>query len=174
MPILYKDHEDLVAVALTPSDAGSIGQLIQTARSSPEVASRLSKFHREGHTLVAYILPQDYMMQHLLADLREHEAHHGKEDQGGFWASLKHLGQMFVLMPLRQLREGTASADKRIIFTEALTATGDNVSPRRALSVGVLRYPLFFADIDAALGEVTLTMETPRRHTWGRIPVPAF
>ncbi len=174
VPILYKDHEDLVAVALTPSDAGSIGQLIQTARSSPEVASRLSKFHREGHTLVAYILPQDYMMQHLLADLREHEAHHGKEDKGGFWASVIHLGQMFVLMPLRQLREGTASADKRIIFTEALTATGDNISPRRALSVGVLRYPLFFADIDAALGEVTLTMETPRRHTWGRIPVPAF
>lgn len=174
VPILYKDQEDLVAVSLSPTDTESIGRLVQIAWNSPEVASRLDKFHREGHTLVAYILPQDYMMQHLLADLGEHEAHHGKEEQGGFWASLKHLGQMFVLMPLRQLREGTASADKRIIFTEALTATGDNVSPRRALSAGVLRYPLFFADIDAALKEVTLTMETPRRHSWGMIPVPAF
>ncbi|MFQ5657106.1 MAG: methyltransferase family protein [Candidatus Methylomirabilales bacterium] len=174
VPILYKDNEDLVAVSLTPSDAESIGQLIQTVRNSPEVVSRLGKFHREGHTLVAYILPQDYMMQHLLADLREHEAHHGKEEHGGFWAGLKHLGQMFVQMPLDQLREGTASADKRIIFTEALTATGNNVSPRHALSAGVLRYPLFFADIDAARGEVTLTMETPRRHSWGKIPVPAF
>lgn len=174
VPILYNDNEGLAVVSLTPIDTEKMGRLIKTARNSPEVASRLAELHREGRTLVAYILPQDYMMQHLLADLGEHEAHHGKGEQGGFWAALKHLGQMYVLTPLAQLRDGAASAEKRIIFTEALTATGNNVSPRRALSVGVLRYPLFFADIDAALGEVTLTMKTPRRHSWGRIPVPAF
>lgn len=172
VPILF--NNDLVVVSLTPGNAEGMGRMIETAMKSPEVAARLATFHPEGHTLVAYILPQDYTMQHLIADLGEHEAHHGRGDQGGFWAVLNHLGQMYALVPLRQLRDGAASAEKRIIFTEALTATGENVSPRRALSAGVLRYPLFFADIDAALGEVTLAMETPRRHSWGTIPVPAF
>ncbi|MFQ5846896.1 MAG: methyltransferase family protein [Candidatus Methylomirabilales bacterium] len=174
VPILYNDTEGLAVVSLTPIGTEQMGRLITIARNSQEVASRLADLHREGRTLVAYILPQEYMMQHLLADLGEHEAHHGKGGQGGFWAALKHLGQMYLLTPLAQLRDGAASAEKRIIFTEALTATGNNVSPRRALSVGVLRYPRFFADIDAALGEVILTMETPRRHSWGTIPVPAF
>jgi hypothetical protein len=38
----------------------------------------------------------------------------------------------------------------------------------------MLRYALFFADMDAALGDITLMMETSRRHIWGKTPVPTF
>ncbi|MBI3041709.1 MAG: hypothetical protein HYY78_02655 [Betaproteobacteria bacterium] len=37
------------------------------------------KYHnRPDHALVAYVVPREYMMAHLIADLGEHEAHHGK------------------------------------------------------------------------------------------------
>lgn len=165
----------ILAVSLSPLGQNDVRRLLRASLESSEAKRLIGKYHKGSeHTLVAYILPQDYMMQHLIADLGEHEAHHGKGEQGGTLAVVKHLGEMYTLKPLRQLRDGTGSQERRIIFTEALTAKGDQVPTRRALDADVLRYPLFFADLDGTRDEVTLTMETPRRHSWGTIPVPAF
>ena len=62
--------------------------------------------------------------------------------------------------------------EKRIIFAEALTAKGEDVPIRRALDADILRYPVFLAELNGK--ELTFTMELPRRHSWGTIPVPAF
>ena len=166
-------EKGILAVSLSSLSQNEVQGLIRTTLESTEVKELLGKYHSQpGHTLVAYLVPQDYMMQHLIADLGEHEEHHGKGEQGGTLAVLNHLGEMYALKPLRQLRDGRASSERRIIFTEALTANGENVSTGQALDADVLRYPLFFADFKGS--EVTLTMETPRRHSWGTIPVPAF
>ena len=173
VPVLY--GRDLVTVSTFPATRDGMAGLIRTALQSPEVVPYLVKFHGgAGHTLVAYIVPQDYMMQHLLADLGEHEAHHGNGEQGGFRAILGHLGEMYLLKPLRQLRQGEWSSEKRIIFAEPRDASGGVVPAERALSLDVMRIPLFFVDLDAAAGKVAMAMETARRHTWGDIPVPAF
>jgi protein-S-isoprenylcysteine O-methyltransferase Ste14 len=163
----------ILAVSLSSVPQGTVGHLLRTSQDNAEVQQLIGKYHKQpGHTLVAYIVPQEYMMQHLIADLGEHETHHGKGEQGGVLAVLKHLGEMYALKPLRQLRDGRASKERRIIFTEALTAKGDGVTVERALDADVLRYPVFFADLKGT--DVTLTMEVPRRHAWGTIPVPAF
>lgn len=165
----------VVAVAMSPSDPGMLSRTMAQVTQNPEVRGLLQKYHvHPGHTLVAYVLPQAYMMQHLLADLGEHKAHHGEGEQGGLLAVLKHLGEMYALKPMRQLRDGAGAVAQRVIFTEALDSTGKSASDEDALGISVQRYPLFFADFDAKVGRVTLTMETPRRHTWGSIPVPAF
>ena len=166
-------QDGILAVSLSSLPRDEVARLLQLSRESPEVSGLLGKYHDQTqHTLVAYIVPQDYMMQHLIADLGEHEAHHGRGEQGGALAVLKHLGEMYALKPLRQLRDGNASKEKRIIFTEAFAATGGEVSEQRALDTDVLRYPLFIAELNEA--EVTLAMEVPRRHAWGTIPLPAF
>jgi hypothetical protein len=79
---------------------------------------------------------------------------------------------MYALQPLRQLRAGAASVRQRVIFTEPRTPAGEPAPPDRALAAGVLRFPLFFADLES--DRVVMTMDTPPRHTWGTIPVPAF
>lgn len=165
----------LAAVAMSPINRETLNQTINRVVQSSEVEGLLQKYHAHpGHTLVAYVLPQNYMMQHLIADLDEHKAHHGEGEQGGFLSVIQHLGEMYALKPLRQLRDGAGEAAQRVIFTEALDPSGENVALGDALGISVQRYPLFFADFDAQAGQVTLTMETPRRHTWGTIPVPAF
>jgi protein-S-isoprenylcysteine O-methyltransferase Ste14 len=166
----------VVAVGMSPGSPGELSSTLSRAKAHPEVQALLAKYHgRPGHTLVAYVLPQAYMMQHLIADLSEHESHHGKEGGGSaFVAVASHLVEMYALKPLRQLRDGAADPAKRIIFTEALDPEGRSVGPEAALGTSVLRYPLFFADYDGGSRQVTLTMETARRHTWGTIPVPAF
>lgn len=171
--IVTASEKGILAVSLSSLSQGAVRHLLQASLESSEVERLIAKYHQKpGHTLVAYIAPQDYMMQHLIADLGEHEAHHGKTEEGGAIATLKHLGEMYALKPLRQLRDGRAARERRIIFTEALTADGKEVSTGRALDAEVLRYPLFFAELRGT--EVGVTMEVPRRHSWGTIPVPAF
>ncbi len=173
VPLIWRDG--LVAVSTSPVDSGRLSRTMAQVTQDPRVQALLDKHHnRPGHTLVAYVLPQEYMMQHLIADLDEHKAHHGEGEQGGFIEVLKHLGEMYALKPLRQLRDGAGATAQRVIFTEALQPTGNGVRREEVLDISVQRYPLFFADLDAQAGLVTLTMETPRRHTWGTIPVPAF
>lgn len=173
VPQIWRDG--LVAVAMSPTDSGPLSRTMAQVTQDPQVQALLQKYHtRPGHTLVAYVLPQEYMMQHLIADLDEHKAHHGEGEQGGVLAVLKHLGEMYALKPMRQLRDGATATAQRVIFTEALQPTGKSVRREEVLDISVQRYPLFFADFDAQAGLVTLTMETPRRHTWGTIPVPAF
>ncbi len=165
----------LAVVAMSPIGRERLNRTIDQVVQNPEVQGLLEKYHAHpGHTLVAYVLPQNYMMQHLIADLDEHKAHHGEGEQGGFLSVIQHLGEMYALKPLRQLRDGGGVPAQRVIFTEALDPGGENVAQGDALGISVQRYPLFFADFDATAGQVTLTMETPRRHTWGTIPVPAF
>ncbi|MGE5850782.1 MAG: methyltransferase family protein [Candidatus Methylomirabilota bacterium] len=173
VPLIWRDG--LVAVAMSPTDSGPLSRTMAQVTQDPRVQTLLDKYHtRPGHTLVAYVLPQEYMMQHLIADLDEHKAHHGEGEQGGILAVLRHLGEMYALKPLHQLRDGANATAQRVIFTEALQPTGNSVRREEVLDISVQRYPLFFADLDAQAGLVTLTMETPRRHTWGTIPVPAF
>ncbi len=173
--VVRTSSNGLVTVAMSLSDPVTLARTMAVVTKTPDVRALLDKYHSTPeHTLVAYVLPQDYMMQHLIADLEEHKAHHGEGEQGGVLAVAKHLGEMYVLKPMRQLRNGAQAAAQRIIFTEALTPKGESVGLEKALAISVQRYPLFFADFDALAGQVTLTMETPRRHTWGTIPVPAF
>ena len=169
----YSDN--LSVVSLSPAGGAAIERTMASVLENPEVVALLAEYHREtDHTLVAYVVPKAYMMQHLIADLGEHETHHGKDKKKeiGFVAVARHLGEMYALTPLRQLRESALSLEKRVIFTEALTPAGARVPVSRALDTGVLRFPLFFAELDG--DRVSLAMETPRRHGWGTIPVPAF
>ncbi|NIM49597.1 MAG: DUF1295 domain-containing protein, partial [Gemmatimonadales bacterium] len=157
-------------VSLTAAPTAEIRALLEMVRQDARVGSRLADLNGDP-TLIAYAFPQDYMMQHLIADLGEHEAHHGKSDDSGFVTALKHLSQMYLLGPFRQLQVGL-DGPKRVIFTEAVTPRGRPVPASRALDPGVLRFPLFFVDIEDR--RVTMVMETRRRHSWGTIPVPAF
>lgn len=164
----------LMAISTSPISRDDLGRIMEATLRSGAVQPVLNRFHREGHTIVAYIFPREYMMQHIIADVGEHEAHHGKEEKSVLWSTISHLAEMFALKPMRQLKEGQASSDKTVIFTEAKTPSGKDVPVAGALNAGALRYPLFLAEVDAGKGEVLLTMELPKRHAWGNIPVPAF
>ena len=170
---MLRYSDTLTVVSLSPAGGAAMERLFARVVGNPEVRTLLAKFHgQQEHPLVAYIVPTAYGMQHLIADLGEHEAHHSKDGQAGVGAVVRHLGEMYALTPLRQLRDGARSPEKRVIFTEALTPAGAGVPASRALDAGVLRFPLFFAELDGEV--VSMAMETPRRHAWGTIPVPAF
>ncbi len=170
---IVRYSEALSAVSLSPAGGATIERALATAVAHPEVTALLAKLHaRADHTLVAYVVPTAYMMQHLIADFGEHERHHGERQTSEVGAVWRHLGEMYALKPFRQLREGAGFPERRVIFTEAVTAAGASVPPGRALDPDVLRFPLFFAELSG--DQVRVVMETPRRHSWGTIPVPAF
>jgi protein-S-isoprenylcysteine O-methyltransferase Ste14 len=164
---------NVVAVSLTGGDEATLRERLGVALADSQVLERL-RTHPDSHTLVAYVLPQEYMMQHLIADLGEHESHHEGGDSGslGVMAAIKHLAQMYVLKPLQQLTSDATSPAQRIIFTETVAPGRRAVSADRVFAADVLRFPLFFSDLEGS--RVAMTMDTPPRHSWGTIPVPAF
>jgi len=123
-------------------------------------------------TVLAYLGPILFALGLVIFFVCAYQVYSAKLLKRGALAVMKHLGEMYALKPLRQLRDGRTAADRRIIFTEALGSNGETVLPRRALDVDVLRYPLFIAELKGT--DVALAMEVPRRHAWGSVPVPAF
>ena len=100
-------------------------RIVETALADELVAYQLSNFKRgDKMTYVAYIMPVDYMMQHLIADTGGgHEEHHGKKGAGSFIPVIRHLGEMFILRPQRQVWQEDVG-EKRLILTEASTFDG--------------------------------------------------
>ena len=83
------------------------------------------------------------MIQYLIADMDEHKAHDGEGEQGGVLASVKHLGEMHALKPMRYLRDRAGEAVQPTIFPETLDPTGRTVRKEEALDISVqpTRYP---------------------------------
>lgn len=167
--------KDMAVISLTPTDEKKMKKIVETALADELVAYQLSNFERGNRmTYVAYLMPADYMMQHLIVDTGGgHEEHHGKGGAGSFIPVIRHLWEMFILRPQRQVWSKNAG-ENRIILTEASNFDGGYISPKKALGIMVKRTPFFLVDIDMKEWKVTWSMETPKRHSWGDIPLPIF
>jgi protein-S-isoprenylcysteine O-methyltransferase Ste14 len=175
VPTYVSENDRVVAVAMAPADKDRVAEIVQLALSDPYVANELDQVRADGQfPVVAYISPTDYMMQHLIADLGEHEKHHAKNESSRFLQTLDHLGKMFILTPNRQLREAAKTGVRRIIFARALDRKGGAASLEDALAINVRRIPFFFTDVNLERSEVIMSMDTARRHSWGTFPLPAF
>lgn len=161
VPIIYKDN--IAAISLTPIDKAKMERNLEIALADEKIASRLSK----ENTYVIYMLPSDYMMQHIIVEnpmTESHEEHHGTE--AGLAPTLTHLKDMFILTPQSQLQ----GVPDRMIFT----MVEGQLTPEEALGINVKRIPFLLADIDLSRNKVSLVMETAQRHAWGTIPMPIF
>ncbi len=185
LSLLYKGN--LAILSMPRMEKAKIEELARTVLLDPEVSSRLSLAEGEdfssqpagsgaGTAYVAYLMPADYMMAHLIsASVTTHEEHHGGKASGSKFVSvIKHLGGMLVLKPLRQLAEVEDGENMRIIFTRPLGPGGKEVSLAKAMGVGVRKASLFFVDINPVKEEIVFLMDTPPEHQWGNIPVPTF
>lgn len=179
LSLLYKNN--LAVISMPRLGKARIEELTRIALTDLRASSRLSPAeelvgNESSATYVAYLMPADYMMAHLIAaSVSDHEEHHGGKASGSKFVSvIRHLGGMLVLKPLRQLARVEDDEKIRIIFTRPLGPGGKKVSPEKVMGVSVRRMPLFFVDIDPRKREIDFLMETTPEHQWGDIPVPTF
>jgi hypothetical protein len=146
----------------------------------PEVQSRLSK--SPGPVLV-YLLPQQYVMQGMIADTgpewRLYE-HHQTLAMIADWIfhPFRHLqgGHMMMHHGAAGAPSAGAGANgivRRLIFLR-VGPEGEKDTPAELFGINASRVPLFYLDIDIHNLIVLQAKDLGPGTGWGRVPTPMF
>jgi hypothetical protein len=139
----------------------------------------------EGHRILAYFIPVDYVMQGMIADTGEE------------WKLFERHRTMamiteYVLHPYAHLISGHAhhmqmmgmkhdmnmynspAMRRRVIFMEISSPGSKLTDSADDFGINAERKPLFFADIHFHTAEILQVQDTPTGSGWGTVPTPMF
>jgi protein-S-isoprenylcysteine O-methyltransferase Ste14 len=171
-------------ITITKEDLITARQLVPSVLQAPAVASELQPIeNQEGHRLLAYFIPIDYVMQGMIANTGE---------EWKLFEQHKTIGMIteYIFHPFAHLTEGHAhysgmpvhnpsmhdspSMKRRIIFIEVSPRSKELTSPFDDFDINVTRVPLFFVDVHLHTAEILQVRETPTGSGWGTVPTPMF
>ena len=146
-------------------------QLVSVALADPSVQEAL---RREGEaSFVAHILPHDYGMIGMFADVGAHHMAPGNIRPSRF----KYLcGWLlpFLDSHVRTDLMGSDGQEYRVVFSRVDSPAGQPVSPARLFDLSAKMTPVYVADVNAAAHQVSRTIDPPRRSFWGDVKMPMF
>lgn len=173
---LWEGSGKLAALAILPEDGSRMEHRMAEIIAKPEVNQRLAK----DKSYLVYFLPQDYIMQGMIADT------------GGDWKLFeKHrtIGMIadWVFNPFGHLRDGHHAMHgstqhdgagkehkliRRLIFLAVEGAGVNSVSD--LFAINALRVPQFMADVDLHEARIVELKDLPHGSGWGTVPTPLF
>jgi protein-S-isoprenylcysteine O-methyltransferase Ste14 len=180
LPILSIQGVDVVTIA--PEDTATAAELIPAVLEDTLVAAKLTSLTGEGHRVLAYFIPIDYVMQGMIANT------------GDEWKLFEHhktIGMItdFILHPFAHLTGGHThhmanmqhgpemyalpAMKRRVIFLD-IRGSGQLESPFDDFDINVERIPLFFVDVHLHTAEILQVKDTPGGSGWGTVPTPMF
>jgi protein-S-isoprenylcysteine O-methyltransferase Ste14 len=182
LPLKQVNGVDVMAI--TKEDLIVAEQLLPSVLQAPAIVSKLKPIESSnGHRLLAYFIPIDYVMQGMIADT------------GGEWKLFeqhKTIGMIteYILHPFGHLTGGhtghaptrahnlkmhdSPAMKRRIIFIEVSGKDHEFASPFDDFGINIVRTPLFFVDVHLHTGEILQIRDTPTGSGWGTVPTPMF
>jgi protein-S-isoprenylcysteine O-methyltransferase Ste14 len=164
------------AITITTDDLAAANQLLPAVLEDAGVAAKLQVARgRDGHGVLAYFIPIDYVMQGMIADTGEQ------------WKLFQHHKTVrmiveYILHPFAHLTGGHAHPmagqphdmtmhnspmmKRRVIFLD--------VAGNEDFGINVQRTPLFFVDVHLHTGEILRVQDLPAGSGWGSVPTPMF
>jgi len=162
---------NMEVVSVYPMTATDMRQLVSLAQSDPSVQQALQ---REGNaTFVAHVLPHDYGMIGMFADVGNHHMTSGNVHLSRF----KYLcGWLlpFLDSHVRTDTMGSNGQEYQLVFSRVDGPNGLPVSLRRLFDLSSKMTPVYIADINATTRQVSRTIDPPRRSFWGDVKMPIF
>jgi protein-S-isoprenylcysteine O-methyltransferase Ste14 len=162
--------QPLPVIAVYPQDAQSLSNVVQAALGNEEVRQALAK---EGNAqFVAHVLPHDYGMVGMFADIGQHHMRPGNVHLSGF----KYLIGLLLPFTDMHIRTAIMGADQktfRVVFSRVDTPSGQPVAPDHLFDLSAKMTPVYIADVGPG-GQVTRTIDPPRRSYWGKVKMPIF
>ena len=158
-------------VSVYPMAATTMRQLFSLAVSAPSVQQALQ---REGNaTFVAHLLPHDYGMIGMFADVGTGHMAPGNIHLSRF----KYLcGWLlpFLDSHVRTDLMGSKGEEYRVVFSRVDGPDGKPVSPALLFSLSAKMTPVYVVDVNGATHEVSRTIDPPHRSFWGDVKMPIF
>jgi len=182
LPLKQVNGVDVIVI--TKEDLAAATELIPPVLQEPAIVSKLKSIeNNEGHRLLAYLIPIDYVMQGMIADT------------GGEWKLFEHhktLGMIteYIFHPFSHLTGGhshpagmqahypsmhdSPAMKRRVIFIEISANHGELKSPFDDFDISIKRTPIFFVDVHLHTGEILQVRNTTPGSGWGTVPTPMF
>jgi protein-S-isoprenylcysteine O-methyltransferase Ste14 len=167
-------EEKVVALSILPEDTHMMDHRMADVLQTDEIRNRL----QPGENYLVYFLPQNYIMQGLVADT------------GGEWKLYKRHHTMgmivdWIFHPFRHLREGhhslhgrtehhgpSSGVVRRLVFLRVLDVEVDKSSD--VFSMNARRVPKFMVDVDIHEPRILNIKDLPEDTGWGKVPTPVF
>jgi protein-S-isoprenylcysteine O-methyltransferase Ste14 len=173
-------------LTITKDDNANAQDLVPALLADSSISARLQpSMNSNGHRILAYFIPVDYVMQGMIADT-------GKE-----WKLFERHRTLamiteYVFHPYAHLVSGHArhmamtgmvhdrtmynqpAMRRRVIFLEVSSPGEELKKPTDDFRINEERKPLFFADIHLHTAEILSIQETPPGSGWGTVPTPMF
>jgi protein-S-isoprenylcysteine O-methyltransferase Ste14 len=182
LPLAQVDGVDVITIAA--ADLAAAQQLLPSVLEDAAVGTKLQPLHgREGHRLLAYFIPVDYVMQGMIADTGEQ------------WKLFEHHKTIrmiaeYILHPFAHLTGGhqhvagmqhhdpslhdSPMMKRRVIFLDISDDQQRLASPREDFGINVRRTPLFFVDVHLHTAEILHVQDLAAGSGWGSVPTPMF
>jgi protein-S-isoprenylcysteine O-methyltransferase Ste14 len=158
-------------ISVYPMAAMAMRQLASLALSDPSVQQALQ---REGNaTFVAHVLPHDYGMIGMFADVGTRHMTPGNIRFSRF----KYLcGWIlpFLDSHVRTDLMGSNRHEYQVVFSRVDSPDGQPVSSGRLFDLSAKMTPVYIADVNATTQQVSRTIDPPRRSFWGDVKMPIF
>jgi protein-S-isoprenylcysteine O-methyltransferase Ste14 len=165
------DAAKMEVLSVYPMTAESMQRVAVLALADPRVKEALG---REGQaTFVAHILPRDYGMIGMFADIGSRHMTRGNVHLSRF----KYLAGCllpFLDVHLRTDLMGSEGHEYRVVFSRVDGPNGKAVSPAHLFDLSAKMTPVYVADVNTASSEVSETLAPPRRSYWGDVKMPIF
>jgi protein-S-isoprenylcysteine O-methyltransferase Ste14 len=177
---------DVDIITITKEDLIMASQLLSSVLHDPAVAPKLQPIkNQEGHRLLAYFIPVDYIMQGLIANTGEQwklfEQHKtASMIVENIFHPFAHItGDHFRHEAMEDQahhsdRYNSPAMKRRIIFIELSDNKEELKSIFADFNINVQRTPLFFVDVHLHSGEILQVKNTPAGSGWGMVPTPMF
>jgi hypothetical protein len=165
------DAANVQVVSVYPMTPAAMQHIVALALSDSRVERAL---RREGDvTFIVHILPHNYGMMGMFADIESHHMTPGNIHLSRF----KYLsGCLLPFLDVHQRTNlmGSEGQEYRVVFSRVDGPNGHPVPPGRIFELSAKMTPVYVADVNSVSGQVGRTIDPPRRSFWGDVKMPIF
>ncbi len=160
---------NLQVISVYPSTPERLRQVAREALADRRVQQALE--HNANATFVAHILPTDYGMIGMFADVGPH--HLSPKIHLARLADLSDLFLPFLDKDVRTQLMGSSGSEYDVVFSRVDAPSGRPVAAANVFALAPKMTPVYIAEV-AASGKVVLTIDPPRTSFWGAVKMPVF
>jgi len=165
------DTANMEVISVYPMNPEQMQHVVTLALFDSRVEEALQR--ERSAAFVVHILPHDYGMIGMFADVGSHHMRPGNIHLSGF----KYLAT--CLLPFLDVHQqtdlmGSEGQEYRLVFSRVDGPDGRPVPLERIFELSAKMTPVYVADINSNSGQVSETIDPPRRSFWGDVKMPIF
>ena len=165
------DEANMEVISVYPMTPETMQHVVGLALADSRVQEALH--HEQYATFVVHLLPHDYGMIGMFADVESHHMRPGNIHLSRF----KYLaGCLLPFLDVHQRTDlmGSDGQEHRLVFSRVDEPDGRPVPLENIFDLSTKMTPVYVADVNSASGHVSETIDPPRRSFWGDVKMPIF